>query len=283
MTTLAPEGGALRTRLTEGRWAAAVATVVGRPLPGWAAPNLPASDPDTVASEPGPVQPDEDSDLPDLADALALRSRAALVVDVATTAGPGGVLAELTTDLTTVVSVARRVRVPDGPSPGLRLVHGVEVSVAPVDRLLAEVLHLFPPVPAPERLEEVEVPEELTVSLARALRTGDRRTVDAVCEDQGWGAVPEVLRALVQELLGSATVTVRRPGAGPVLGRWMLTRPGWVELVRTRSETVRHVPRDRDDIARTLVTAIGGAVSAVVADIATATHPADPSTGDDDG
>ncbi len=256
------DGSAVRTHLDEEAWARAVASAGTPPLPEWASPR----------AVPGEGVEDGDGNgHGGIEETLAVRGRSVLLVEVATTAGEAGVLGELATDLTTVSGVARRLSVAPGAGPvGARALTGVEVSATTADHLVAEVLRLLPPAAEPEGLVEAEVDEELTVALGRALRTGDAATVDAVCRDQGWPEVPQVLRALVQELVGSATVTVRRHGAGPVVGRWMLTRRGWVELVPTPRRTVRHVPRTREGIARTLVTALGGAASAVLADAARA-------------
>lgn len=268
-TVLVADGRAVRAHLDEEAWARAVVSAGTPPLPGWASPR-----PDDGGRPTGAGDAPEAED-GDVAETLAVRGRSVLLVEVATTSGAAGVLGELATDLTTVSGVVRRLTVSAGAGPaGARALTGVEVSATTADHVVDEVLRLLPAVPEPGSLVEAEVDEELTVALGRALRTGDAPTVDAVCEDQGWPDVPEVLRALVQELVGSATVTVRRHGAGPVVGRWMLTRRGWVELVPTPRRTVRHVPRTRDDIARSLVTALAGAASAVLADAARAARTA---------
>ncbi|MGL5864416.1 MAG: hypothetical protein ACRCYX_00910 [Dermatophilaceae bacterium] len=201
-----------------------------------------------------------------LIEALASRHQSVLAVEVASTAGGVGLLGEVATDLATVVAVARRVHVPDGASAtGATGVLGVEVGVTTVAHLLGEVLRLLPPAPDPADLEEVELPEEHTVALGRALRLGDTATVSAICAGNGVAAAPEVLRALALDLRGSVVVTVARRGGGLVLGQWMLTGRGYVEVVRTSSATIRHVPCSRADIGRSVLTAVTGAASAVCA------------------
>ncbi|WP_392543550.1 hypothetical protein [Oryzobacter telluris] len=278
MTALLPDRGALRTRLDESAWAAAWSAADEPPVPDWARPRTG----DAAAWSDATAAPDGD-----LVDALATRHRAVLTVDVATVGGRVGVLGELSTDLTTVLGVVRRLHVPEGGSPSAASgLPGVEVDLTTPEHLVEEVLRLLPPAPdpsGPDGLAEVELVEEHTVAFGRALRTGDRQTVDAVCSDNGWSTPPEVLLALVLELRGSAVVTIRRHGAGPLIGQWMLTRRGYVELVRTPRATVRHVPRSGEDIARTLLTALTGAVSAVLADAAVGAGPTTEDGGGTDG
>ena len=285
MTALLPDRGALRTRLDERAWAAAWAAAGEPEVAHWARPRPEDSAVAVAAETAGTAEAAEAGAhrAPDdlLVDAVATRHRAVVTVEVASVAGRLGVLGELSTDLTTVLGVVRRLHVPVGATAtGAGALPGVEVDTTSTSHLLDEVLRLLPPAPDPLDLEEVELVEEHTAAFGHALRTGDVATVDAVCAEQGWPAPPEVLVALVHELRGSAVVTIRRHGAGPLVGQWMLTRRGYVELVRTPRATVRHVPRSRDDIARTLLTALTGAVSAVVADIARSEDPAD---GDGDG
>ncbi len=144
------------------------------------------------------------------------------------------------------------------------MLHGVELDVTTVDRLADEVLRLLPPAPERGALSEVEVPEEYTVALGRALRGGDADTVDAVCRDLGWPAPPPVLLALVHDLRGSAVVSVRSAASGTAVAEWLLTGRGWVELVRTSGATVRHVPRGTEDIRRTVVEALAAAAGATL-------------------
>lgn len=267
------DGRALRRRLDEGAWATAVAAAELSDLPTWATPQAPASGADEGREPP-------------LVDGLRLRERSVLAVDVATTARGMGVLAALVTDLTAVVGVVRRLAVPEGAGlSGTRALPGVEVDVTTIDHVVDEVLRLLPPAADDGGLVEAELPEEHTVALGRAVRTGDTATVEAICADEGWASPPGVLVALVHELVGTAVVTVRRHGTGPLVGEWLLTRRGWVELVRTPRATVRHVPRSREDIARTLVTALTGASTAVLAqaDAAARGQEADPPHDDGGG
>ena len=250
-TATTPERWARRARLEEGEWAALAADSTA-PLPDWAAP-LPEVSPD-----PSPADAL-------LGEALALRAAPALVVDVATSAGEIGLLAEVTTDLSGVVTLVRRLAVTPGAPDATRRLGGVEVGATGASHLAAEIVRLLPDAPDTGGRHEVEVPEELTVALGRAMRTGDATTVEAVCADQGWSEVPAVLHAVVHGLRGSAVVTVRSPGRGPLAAEWLLTETGWVELVLTDRATVRHVPRSRADIARTLTSALTRAASAALA------------------
>ena len=256
MSDLVADTGAMRVRLDEADWCAAYAGAGSPGFDGWATPRTLSGT--TAVTGPPPEER--------FVDLLRVRDRAPVVVTSATTSGASGVLAELATDLTSCVCVARRLAVPTTAGEPTRALEGVEVSGVPVGRLVDEVLRTLPPVPAPSPLAAADLPEELTAAFGLALRRGDARTVDAVCADRGWSAVPEVLLALVHERVGSATVTVHRHGASPVVGHWQLTRRGWVELVPVPSGVVRHVPRSREDIGRSLVAALATTTDAVLRD-----------------
>jgi len=259
---LVADSGALRTHLDESDWAAVVLASANPPLPEWAIPRV----------EPAVAAPDVAA--PDVADALRealdLRRRAVVVVEVASHDGRLGVLAELVTDLGGVLGLVRRLAVTAGGGPsGTQALHGVEVSATTSEHLVDEVVRLLPPAPgspAPRSadLAEVELPDEYTVAFGRALRTGDAVTVDAVCRDLGWAAPPPVMLALVHDLRGSAVVTVRTARTAPVAAEWLLTGSGWVELVRTPRATVRHIPRRADEIRASLVSALAAAFGATL-------------------
>lgn len=249
---LVADSGALRSHLEESDWGAVVLAAQHPPLPEWAAPQ---EEPAAAALDVADA----------LREALGLRRRAVVVVEVASHDGGLGVLAELVTDLGGVLGLVRRLAVAAGGGPsGARALHGVEVGVTTCEHLADEVVRLLPPVPGSVDLAEVEMPEEYTVAFARALRTGDARTVDVVCSDLGWGVPPPVMLAVVQGLRGSAVVTIRTARTAPVAAQWLLTGSGWVELVRTPQATVRHIPRRVEEIRASLVSALAAAFGAAL-------------------
>lgn len=253
MTDLALDDYAARAILEEPEWLAAWQSAGSPPFPQWATPHPQADD----SANAGEVNPSSD-----LVKSLQVRDGAVLAVEVATSAHQIAILAEVSTDLSATVSVVRRLVVDRNAGPqATQLVPGVEVSVSAIGHLVDEILRMLPVATQPNTLVEAELPAELTVAFSDALSTGDQGVIDAVCADQGWSNPPEVLVALVSELVGNAMITIQRPNAPLILGQWLLTNRGWVELVYTPQATVRHVPRSEDDIARTLVTALTGPLS----------------------
>lgn len=251
--------GALRVRLTEPQWRAISATA--GELPDWAAP-IEHSEPDAASDDATTDETGADvgdaEDAPDvagpaLAAALGLRAAATLHVDVAVADGARGLLATLWTDGRTGAVVVRGLDLRrEGRATATRRRAGVEVSAFPAGNLTAEVLRLVPPMPNRVDAVEAVVPEELTIGLAAALRTGDTATTEAVCAELGLESPPAVVAAAVGSLRGDLGITVRG-GRGPVTtGHWLACDAGWVELGRTPDGMIRHTPRTAADLAATL-------------------------------
>ncbi|VTR76767.1 hypothetical protein [Cellulomonas hominis] len=252
---LAPVDGALRARLGEREWAL-VSTGVDA-LPGWA-DVLPVDRDGSV------VEPPEDGAAdhvdPVLRGAVQAGGAALVAIEVAAVAAERAVLAVLRADARAGSGLARGVDVvPAAGLAGTTPRPGVEVSVFPVGRLVDEVLRHVPPAPVRTRAAAATVPEELTVALARALRTGDRATVDALCAELGTEGPPAVVDSAVRSADGSLLVTVRSLGRTDVSMLSLLRcDAGWVELTRTLDERVAHTPRSRADIRTALLHDLAG-------------------------
>jgi len=247
---LAPLDGALRARLDEREWA--LARVGVRGLPGWA-DVLPVDRDGSAVDRPehGEVDPVD----PALRGAVEAGGAAVVTVEVAAVAGERAVLAVLRADTRAGSGLARGVDVvPAAGLAGTTPRPGVEVSVFPVGRLVAEVLRHVPPAPVRTPAAAATVPEELTVALARALRTGDRTTVDALCAELGTDGPPAVVDSAVRSTDGSLVVTIRSLGRTDVSTLSLLRcDAGWVELTRTADERVTHTPRTRADVRTALL------------------------------
>ncbi len=269
LLTLEPIDQGSRCRFTEDQWRVAVALADVGSLPGWAAPlDLPDLRDDHAAP-----QPVELSDA--LAEAVALRAGAVLEVEVSAVAGTRGVLALVRTDGVIASALVRgvEVRVQAGVT-STRLRPGVEVSAFPVARLLGEVMRLVPEAPVTVPAAEAVVPVELTVALGRALREGNGRVAQAILADLGLAEPPAVLDALVRTADGSLMLTTRSGGRADVsVGSWLRCAAGWVELAPAPEGTVRHTPRTRDEIARTLLFDVTGRFDAALR--ASGTRPDD--------
>jgi hypothetical protein len=266
MTELVTDGSAARAILNEDEWLAAWQVAGSPPFPEWAQPHPEptSTTPVTKVSESGA-----------LASALKVRADALLLVEVATTTDEIGLVAEISTDLTAVVSIVRRLSIDRlGGPEATKMLLGVEVSGTVIDHLVNEILRMLPPAAEPNTLAEAELPAELTVAFGQAISTGNQEVITAVCGAQGWASPPEVFLALVNELVGNAMITIQRQGAPLSSGQWLLTRRGWVELIPAANGVVRHVPRTEDDIARTLITALTASLSELYAQ-ASAAKPAE--------
>lgn len=250
---LAPLDGALRARLEEREWAAAGAGVPG--LPGWAgvlpvdrdgSPVPPPAPPAAGAAAPEGVDPV-------LRAAVEGGAAALVAVEVAAAAGDRALLAVLWSDAEAGSGLARGLDVVPGAGLAGTPRPGVEVSAFPVSRLVDEVLRHVPDAPARVAAAPATVPEELTVALARAIRTGDTATVDALCAELGTDGPPAVVEAAVRGTDGSLVVSVASRGRADVSTLSLLrTDAGWVELTRTADGHVVHTPRSREDVRTAL-------------------------------
>ncbi|AEE47358.1 hypothetical protein [Cellulomonas fimi] len=257
---LHPLDGALRARLDEQDWAAARHDVEG--LPAWAQVL-----PTTREGEPVDLALAADAEVDaEVRAAVTLGASALVEVEVAAAGTERAVLAVAWTDGQACASLVRGVDVtPGAGAQGAVLRPGVEVSAFGVDALLDEVLRLLPDAPVLVEAAEAVVPEELTVALAQAIRTGDRSTVDALCAALGVPEPPPVVDAAVRGLSGTLTLSARSRGRDDVsVGTWLRCDAGWVELARTADGMIRHTPRSRDDIARVLLSDLTGRLSAAL-------------------
>lgn len=256
---LEPLEGALRARLDEPDWRVVSDGVAD--LPAWAQP-LPA---DRAGERVEPAAEPEAVD-PALRAAVGLRASALVEVEVAAAGGERAVLAVLWADARAGAALVRGVDVLPGGGPDAAVLRpGVEVSAFGVDRLLDEVLRLVPDAPVVVEATEAVVPEELTIALAQAIRTGDRSTVEALCAALGVPGPPAVVDAAVRGLSGNLTLTARSRGRDDVsAGTWLRCDAGWVELARTADGMIRHTPRTRDDIGRRLLSDLTGRMAAAL-------------------
>lgn len=227
MSTLAPDRGALRARLDESCWAQ-VADRAG----------LPAELGLVAAMAPEPL-PDEAVE-PSLVDAARLLATAPLRVEASTSSGGDGLVAELGWDGTTGVVVVRAVASADGraePAPG------VEVSVFPADRLVRELVRLFPPsrtpaapgAPAasgaPADNGTVVLAPEVALAAVRALRRADTDLPGEISASHGWPQVPELLVDVAHGVRGQAVLALRIACARSVQVRsWLQVDQGWLAL-----------------------------------------------------
>jgi hypothetical protein len=247
--TLTSLDGALRARLDEQEWAWASAGVDD--LPGWAAV-LPVDRDGSAVDAPGEGAAD---DVDPVLRGAVTGGRTQVAVEVAAASADRAVLAVLRADARAGSGLVRGVDVVPGAGPaGTTPRPGVEVSAFPVARLVEEVLRHVPPAPVRTAAGPATVPEELTVALARALRTGDRTTVDALCAELGAYGPPAVVESPVRSTDGSLVVSVRSVGRTDVSVLNLLRcDAGWVELTRTADEQVLHTPRSREDIRTALL------------------------------
>lgn len=239
--------GALRARLDEDAWASVLHGQ--RDLPRWAAA-LPATRRGTPTGD-GDGRPVDEA----LFAAVALHEHALVEVEVAAATESHAVLASVWADALAGSALVRGLDVTPGAGPeGAMLRPGIEVSAFMAGRIVDEVMRLVPDAPAHVQVAAADVPEELTVAMGLALRTGDRTTVEALSAALGFDGPPPVLEQSIRTMSGNLTLTVRSVGRPDVsVATWLRCDAGWVELSRTADGIVRHVPRTRDDVAGTLV------------------------------
>lgn len=301
--TLEPLDGALRARLDERAWASASAGVPG--LPGWAtvlprdrdgspvAPVGPdgaaepdpdatpvrgvpvvdaptaAVDADAPGGRPGGVPAGDGEDVdPVLRAAVEGGGAAVVTIEVAAVAGDRALLAVLWSDTQAGSGLARGVDVvPGAGMRGTTPRPGVEVSAFPVERVVDEILRHVPEAPVRVAAAPATVPEELTIALAQALRTGDSTTVDTLSEEIGSAGPPAVVEAAVRTTDGSLVVSVGSRGRQDVSTLSLLRcDAGWVELTRTSDARIVHTPRTRADVRTALLYDLTGRFTAAATD-----------------
>jgi hypothetical protein len=249
---LAALDGGLRVRLDEPDWVGLLraAGVAGTP-----SPLAPIDD----------VRPSGSTYDGALVEAAALTiGPAALRLELVTTSGDRGVLGAVGSDGRTAGAAIRVVALPDAASLEAAPVPGVELSVFPAERLVQEVLRTFPPdgmaMPlAAGEPDEVALPQNLAVTLSRALQQGDDKLARTIARQCGWDDVPDLMQAVGEDVRASAAVTISVAGSATVqLQRWLQCRLGWVEIGLHDGEAVSRL-RTREQIQQTLVTALTGA------------------------
>ena len=250
--TLAPLDGAHRVRLDEAAWAGLVAGAPPSALPAWLAP-LDGVDAVVVNADPS------------LQEALDIRGRALVCVDIAASAGSTGLLASVWTDGEFDCSIARAVRVDTDshPEAATALVPGVEISVYPIGSLLDEVMRLVPPTPDEASGVPELIPEEFSIALVRAVRAGDMGLVGPILGDLGLTEVPPAVADLIAEIDGHLLVSVTsRSDSSVSVGSWLKGRRGWIEIARTSTGHIRHVPAGRADVRDLLLSSLTGRLGA---------------------
>lgn len=254
---LAPLEGALRARLDEHAWAAASAGVPG--LPGWAGVLPVDRDGSPVAGPAAPADVD-----PVLRAAVEGAGAAVVTIEVASAAGPHALLAVLWSDTQAGSGLARGVDVvPSAGLAGTTPRPGVEVSVFGVERLVDEVLRHVPEAVTRVETAPATVPEELTIALARAIRTGDATVRDTLSAEIGSDGPPAVVEAAVRTVDGSLVVSVGSRGREDVSTLSLLRcDAGWVELTRTADAQIVHTPRTREDVRTALLHDLTGRFAA---------------------
>jgi hypothetical protein len=257
---LAPLDGALRALLDEHAWAAASADVPG--LPGWAGVLPVDRDGSPVAPRAGATAP-EDVD-PVLRAAVEGAGGAVVTIEVASAAGQRALLAVLWSDTRAGSGLARGVDVVPGAGlAGTTPRPGVEVSAFGVERLVDEVLRHVPEVPTRVETAPATVPEELTIALARAIRTGDATVRYTLSAELGGDGPPAVVEAAVRTTDGSLVVSVGSRGREDVSTLSLLRcDAGWVELTRTADAQIVHTPRTREDVRTALLHDLTGRFTA---------------------
>lgn len=256
---LEDQDGVLRRALTEPEWRTVLAASGDLDTVAWAEPDG-LVDPDDVKSVAD--VPVDDA----LSEAVRMRGSAVLEVEVAAVSGDRGVLATVWTDGLVASSLVRGLDVAtvDGAS-STSLRAGVEVSAFPLARLLDEVLRLVPPAPVAVDAPPAVVPEELTIALARGLRTADRALVEAICRDLKIPGPPAIVEAAVGTMDGSLVLSSRSVGReGTSVLSLVRCAAGWVELARGRDGMVAHTPRTLEDIGRILLIDLTGRLDAAL-------------------
>lgn len=251
---LAPTDAGLRTRLSEGQWAALVS-----------ATGLEGGD---HALRP---LPDADGTSEEFDDALVEAARVAVgpapvaveLVSGADDPAPGGVALRLGTDLvSTGIAVRRLVRPADRAGP--RPVPGVELSANRAGNVLGEVLRAFPPGGEQRDLDDIPValPAETALTLVRALESGDDDLVDDTSELCGLDGPPELLVSLAAGASATVTMTTHLAGHAEVrVDQWLLAGVGWVHLTVSGGQ-VRHRVRSRREVAQDLTYTFAGVMDA---------------------
>lgn len=249
---LAPLDGALRARLEETDWAGLLATAG---VSGAGSPLAPIDG----------VHPNRRAYDGALREAAGLAvGPAALRLELATTSGDRGVLGVIGCDGRAAAGAVRVVAMPTPESLEASPVPGVELSGFPAERLVTETLRTFPSdgvvLPrADGEPDEVRLPQNLAVTLSRALQQGDDRLARTIAGQCGWDSVPDLMLAVSEDVRASAAVTISVAGSSTVqVQRWLQCRLGWVEIGLQDGDATSRL-RTREQIGQTLVASLTGA------------------------
>lgn len=244
----------LRAQLSEDEWAAVVA-----------ASDSPTPPAGALAPLPGATAAATDVDEPLAAGASLALGQAPVRIDITTGAGDRGVIAQIGCDaVATGIAVRALVAAEDGSGP--LAVPGVEIGVNETANVVAEIMRLFPGGGLIRHTDgkPVTLPHELSLTLHRAVRTGDDQLARLVAEQAGWTSPPEVLVCLAKQTTASATVTVRVAGSPTtIVQQWLLCDVGWV-LLTVRGPLVTHTVQSRDEVRDTLVRVLSGSFAAAL-------------------
>lgn len=146
---------------------------------------------------------------------------------------------------------------------------GTALQVSTLGTLLDDVLaHL--PLPSGQPTlhpsETVDIPQEYSVALAHALKTGDTTTSEAIREDVGWTHIPPLVSTLAHDVVGSVQLALRSSAGGAwTVGSLLLIPTGWVELQPVDHDLIRHIPLTVDDVRARLVSSLAAAMDEVLA------------------
>jgi hypothetical protein len=255
----AADDGALRVRVDESAW---VGLLVAAGVSGTGSPLAPI---DGVPADPGPY----DAALREAA-GLAL-GPAALRIELATTSGDRGVLGVLGCDGRAAAGAVRVVALPTADAVEAAPVPGVELSAFPAERLVAEILRTFPPdgvvLPVADgEPDVVTLPQNLAITLSRALQQGDEQVAAGIARQCGWESVPDLVRAVSEDVRASAAVTLGVVGSATVqVQRWLQCRLGWVEIGLSDGASVSRL-RTREQVRQTLVESLTGAFDVLLSE-----------------
>jgi hypothetical protein len=129
--------------------------------------------------------------------------------------------------------------------------------------LLDEVMRLVPPTPDEASGVPELIPEEFSIALVRAVRAGDMGLVGPILGDLGLTEVPPAVADLIAEIDGHLLVSVTsRSDSSVSVGSWLKGRRGWIEIARTSTGHIRHVPAGRADVRDLLLSSLTGRLGA---------------------
>lgn len=138
---------------------------------------------------------------------------------------------------------------------------GAEVSIFPVDAVLAEILRCVPSRPdfAPEDHVEHRVPWEAAAAIARDNESPEAQYAMALV---GWGELPEAVASVLGSVTCEVAVTMTS-SQGTALRRWISGDSGWLGMGFAGQELVLE-PSTRADMTRALTRDLAQAVDSML-------------------